>query len=124
MAEQWRNISGFGGYEVSDLGRVKSQYRNPCTGTVREIVLRPGANKSGHLFVYLGRGNKRYIHRLVLEAFVGPCPEGGEALHGPDHTPANCALTNLKWGTRQQNVRDMWERGTANLQTRRAACQI
>jgi hypothetical protein len=52
------------------------------------------------------------IHRLVLEAFVGPCPEGMECRHHPDRDPANNRLENLRWGTRTENVADMKRDGT------------
>ena len=46
------------------------------------------------------------VHVLVLEAFVGPRPEGMWALHGPlryaDGTPDN-RLSNLEWGTPSKN---------------------
>jgi hypothetical protein len=52
--------------------------------------------------VSIGRGTTRYVHGLVLEAFVGPRPDGMEALHADDNT-ANNALSNLSWGTREAN---------------------
>lgn len=110
MKEHWRDVVGFEGrYKVSDLGHVLSRYTNPLTGNRKTIILKSAPNASGHMFVYLGRGNKRYVHRLVLEAFVGPCPPGQECLHGPDHDPANNRLKNLRWGTRSQNMYDRWE---------------
>jgi hypothetical protein len=52
------------------------------------------------------------VHRLILEAFVGPCPEGHEARHFPDGNRANNAISNLSWGTRSQNFMDKWPQGT------------
>ncbi len=46
------------------------------------------------------------VHRLVLLAFVGPRPDGMECLHGPDPTKSNNAITNIRWGTRQENERE------------------
>ena len=42
------------------------------------------------------------IHRLVLEAFVGPCPEGKECNH-KNHERDDNELTNLEWVTRSEN---------------------
>lgn len=39
---------------------------------------------------------------MVLEAFVGPCPPGEEACHGPAGQ-SNDSLANLSWGTRSKN---------------------
>jgi hypothetical protein len=55
---------------------------------------------------------KRYIHRLVLEAVVGPCPEGMEARHLNGNRHDNRS-TNLTWGTKSQNECDKAKHGTA-----------
>jgi hypothetical protein len=51
------------------------------------------------------------VHRLVLEAFVSPCPPGMECRH-LDGNPSNPRLDNLKWGTRAENVADTAKHGT------------
>lgn len=58
------------------------------------------------------RARRRYIHRLVLEVFVGPCPEGMVACHN-DGNPRNNALSNLRWDTREANMRDRDRHGTS-----------
>lgn len=118
--ERWLPIVGFEGlYEVSDHGRVRSLARTiTCavgtTVVVRRLagkLLKPGTVKSGHQLVVLGRGNSRLVHALVLAAFVGPKPPGLEALHR-DGKPARNVLSNLRWGTRSENVRDSVRHGT------------
>lgn len=52
----------------------------------------------------------KYIHRLVLEAFVGPCPDGMEALHS-DGNKTNNNVDNLRWGTPSENNRDIVKHG-------------
>lgn len=123
--ERWLPVVGFeGSYEVSDLGRVRSLDRlcpyervDQYSGRVIKVhrrrrgqLLRPGRKSSGHLSVALGRGGSRDVHRLVLEAFVGPCPDGQEALHEDDNPDRNC-LTNLRWGTRSENLKDAIRNG-------------
>jgi len=54
--------------------------------------------------VAIGRGNSRLVHQLVLEAFKGPCPPGMECLH-KNHTPGDNKLSNLKYGTRSENIK-------------------
>lgn len=44
------------------------------------------------------------VHTLVMLAFKGPCPANMEILH-MDHNPANNVLTNLKYGTRSENLK-------------------
>ena len=115
--EIWKPIAGYEGlYEVSSNGRIKSLKRNVPAGpgkigfwTVNERILRPRVQRSGHLVVVLSRKNQiqsRLVHQLVLEAFVGPRPDGMECCHG-DATPGNNKVENLRWGTRLENARDM-----------------
>ncbi|MDE2095631.1 MAG: HNH endonuclease [Patescibacteria group bacterium] len=60
-----------------------------------------------------GSGNKKYslVHRLVLEAFIGPCPPGMECRHLNGNRSDN-RLENLCWGTRIENVEDKRKHGT------------
>jgi hypothetical protein len=98
----WRVVPSWPAYEVSERGDV----RRVRTGR----ILRGQANESGHRFFTPARSRKCFIHRAVLEAFVGPCPVGQEALHRDDN-PANNALANLHWGTRRENVADKRRNG-------------
>lgn len=121
MTEQWRPIPRYAGlYEVSDLGRVRGIDRvvirsngNPKTipGTLRTQSIR----KNGYASVTLSdHGKKRaeLVHRLVLEAFVGPAQDSEEACHG-DGDRSNNALTNLRWDTRSANHLDRRLHGTS-----------
>lgn len=78
-------------------------------------LLRPAPGTSGHLSVLLGRGNNVAVHTLVLTAFVGPRPEGREALHGDNGVHDN-SLDNLRWGTRSENILDDIRRGVRDQQ--------
>lgn len=63
---------------------------------------------NGRLRVRLVQNGKEYrvhVHQLVLENFIGPCPEGMECCHNDDN-PLNNKLDNLRWGTRQSNMVD------------------
>lgn len=104
--EQWRDVVGYEGlYKVSDLGKVFGRCK----------ILRPGTERSGHQYVILckyGTPNKTAkIHRLVLEAFVGPCPEKCECAHR-DGNPKNNKLSNLRWATPKENQADRIRHGT------------
>jgi hypothetical protein len=114
MSETWRDIPGWAGYyAVSDLGRVKSLARTIVirTGVTRdrkEEVRRPGVDSSGYLSVPLSRDGRKVqiaVHRLVLLAFVGPCPPGLEGCHGDGDKFNNC-VSNLRWDTHSANMVD------------------
>jgi HNH endonuclease len=93
-----------------------------CSGTIRKTkeqfrrgrILRPGPANSEHLTVVLGRGNTQSVHVLVLTAFVGPSPPGCEGLHGDDN-PTNNDISNLRWGTRSDNLHDAVRNGKRSL---------
>lgn len=114
-SEEWRPIAGEPHYEVSSLGRVRSATRQVWNYTKRGKILKPSPRRTGGRVTWyavnLGRGRMRRIHRLVLEAFVGPCPEGMMGCHR-DGDPANNALTNLRWDTAQGNQDDSVRHGT------------
>jgi hypothetical protein len=113
MTEQWKAVVGHAGYEVSDLGRVRSYRplsgRGPYVSVPRLLALRSvkgGKYQMVCLSVYGEvRTKVRPVHQLVLEAFVGPCPSGMEALHRDDNGTNN-VLDNLRWGTRAENIED------------------
>lgn len=117
MAVKWRDVVGYeGSYRVSSDGRVKSVARKRRNRFGWMVV--PGKElgwwMSGYKFVLLrdGRGGCKTIaaHRLVLEAFVGPSPEGMQCRH-LDGDSQNNHLSNLEWGTPQSNMDDRERHG-------------
>lgn len=118
--EVWMPIPGYEGcYSVSNLGRVYSHRRllNGPAGiqAYGGVLVTPRPVTKGYLQVTLsvnGKRTYRSVHRLVLLAFVGECPEGMEACHG-DGVPTNNQLANLRWDTRSNNQFDKVAHGTA-----------
>lgn len=127
--EIWKPVVGYEGiYEVSTLGRVYSikrqiTKRNGAVATVGGRILKGILGKSGHRSVTLARLNgettRKYVHRLVLETFVGPCPEGMEACHWND-IPDDNRLSNLRWASRTDNMYDRSRNGKDNNATKNA----
>lgn len=117
-----------GFYEVSDLGWVRSVDRvvirsNGAPQTVRGKVLSPWRGQTGRCVVNLSKGGPpkgHYIHRLVLEAFWGPCPDGHVACHYDDDS-SNNHLDNLRWDTRSGNEYDKVRNG-GHHQTNKTEC--
>lgn len=116
-----RDLPGFPGYRVDTLGQVwtnrylcRRQVPYDPTTPYRLRKLTPIV--SGHLQVAIQRNGREYnlnVHRLVLEAFVGPQPPGMECRH-LDGNPANNRIENLVWGTRKENFADRTRHGVDN----------
>lgn len=97
--EIWLPISGFDGYLISNLGRVFSRKTNR--------VLQPLNNGDGYLQVNLYKSDgvyRKYIHRLVLEAFCPIADNTLEANHINGSKEDN-RLANLSWVTSSENKR-------------------
>lgn len=129
MEEEWKPIPGYEGYyEVSSHGRVRSLDREVHTknGQARRRkgrLKKPSRRANGYPQTLLCREGKRknkYVHRLVLEGFVGPCPDGMECLH-IDGNKTNNHVDNLRWGTGSENTLDTVRHRTHN-NTRKAHC--
>lgn len=115
--ETWKPIPSCPGYEASDLGRIRSLPRvvkrkgakgQTCHGRIKTPVpvLRNGEVICVSIHVVVaGRKKNTSLGRLVLEAFVGPCPPGQECCHGPAGPEVN-TLDNLRWDTRKANSDD------------------
>jgi hypothetical protein len=69
------------------------------------------------------KSHTRYVHRLLLEGFIGPCPDGCEALHINGDRLDN-RLENLRWGTRKENVADAIRHGTATIGSKNAMAKL
>ena len=110
----WKVIPSWPAYEASTDGQI----RRHRTGKVLSPWTKKG--KMPYQLVHLsqdGKSRLSRVHRLVLEAFMGPCPEGYETLH-LDDDPRNNRLDNLRWGTRAENHSTINRRGQANSQAR------
>ena len=117
VTEVWKKIDGFPGYEVSNLGQVRSWRSRNGKGCSRTPHLLKQSPFQGRPYLRVGMighsGNLSHhrVHRLVLEAFVGSCPDGMEGCHN-DGDPTNNALTNLRWDTKASNFEDQVKHGT------------
>jgi hypothetical protein len=130
--EQWKEIPGFPGYEVSDHGRARSYWKHYGLGAKGgskcviepdpQRILKPIRNWQEYSFVGI---NKKMIKicRLVLIAFVGFCPHGHEICHNngirtDDH------LCNLRYDTPSNNQMDRRKHGTDNGGTRNGQSKL
>lgn len=119
MKEIWKDIPGYRGfYQASTFGRIRSVDRNitqigrggkPFTRLIKGRILKPGRyNKRGHLSVVLGRGtNGIQVHYLVAVTFLGSRPNNDDIRH-IDGDPQNNRVDNLAYGTRTDNILDVY----------------
>ena len=104
-------ISGFPDYLACEDGSVWSKNpgrwrRRPVPW--RRLIASPG--RKGYRYVRLA-GHTRKVHRVILEAFVGPCPPGMECRH-LDGDVSNNRLGNICWGSCRENTEDKRRHGT------------
>ena len=97
-----RPIPTYPAYAITAWGRVWSTRTSMWLTAYRKDL--------GYDIVTLSKGIggkqvQKRVNRLVLEAWVGPCPEGMEACHN-DGNRRNNALSNLRWDTHAANMRD------------------
>lgn len=112
--ERWKDVVGYEGvYQVSDMGGVKRMAGYSC---IVGRILKHIVDSTGYPKVFLSVNGKQkyvYVHRLVLEAFVGLRPSGLECCHN-DGNKLNPKLDNLRWDTRSANQLDSVKHGTKN----------
>jgi len=107
--EIWKNISVNSSYKISSYGKVIRVWKN---GKQKELKL--FFNHKGYLRATImvnGKSKQFFVHRLVLEAFVGPCPKGFQTGH-LDGKKDNNNINNLKWVSPKENQEHKKMHGT------------
>ncbi len=108
--EIWKDIPTFGGYQISNLGNVKSlsrEYLNKGKYPTisKEKILKPQMDNSGYYKVKLSRNGivkTMSIHVIMAMAFKGHIPCGNKVV--VDH------INNIKTDNRIENLQSITQR--------------
>lgn len=121
---EWRRIPSAPDYEVSALGEVRRAVPDACRRRLRTLRIQIGAAGRCQVSICVDRKPKtRCVHRLVAEAFIGPCPPGMMALHR-DGDHLNNRWQNLYYGTAADNAADARRHGTFVLGERNGMAKL
>jgi len=111
--ENWKDIPGYEGYQISDTGKVKSLEKVFFSGVNHalkkvypEKIMKIHLDHNQHERITLyknGKGKTFFIHRLVYETFVGEIGEGYE-IHHIDFNKSNNHTSNLRRMTCKEHM--------------------
>ena len=102
--EEWKSITGFSNYIISNNGKIKSINYNK-TGKSKELI--PHKLSNGYLGVTLYDDTKKphmlLIHRLVAITFI-PNPNNYKIINHIDENRNNNFVDNLEWCDYKYNL--------------------
>ena len=102
-----KQVPGYPQYGITRDGRVWSFRREKWLVSHR-------TSNGKYLMVKLGTARHALVHRLVLETFVGSCPDGMQCCHNDGNSLSN-RIENLRWDTHANNAKDSVKHGTCSL---------
>lgn len=116
--EMWAAIPGYDGYQVSDQGNIRSILKKGNHKSKKGSdwrLLKPQIRKDNRRTISIatkGVYRHHFIYKLIMLAFLGPCPDGMEIAH----LNGNCSddrFVNLKYCTHKENESHKHMHGTS-----------
>lgn len=119
MLEMWLPVVSFYGYEVSNIGNVRSIDRiaissNGRSKSIKGVALKPN-ERGDYLAVTIfqrGKRIKKSVQELVCHAFIGPKPSVTMQICHNDGDSHNNRSENLRYDTQSGNFADKVTHGT------------
>lgn len=99
--EIWKIVENFNMYEISNLGRLRKNYKK---GTTK--ILKPDVINGGYLRYTLSKDGKTYrfiAHRMVATHFIQN-PNNYPDINHIDNDRTNNKVENLEWCTPKMNA--------------------
>lgn len=131
MEVLYKDIPGYEGYRAGtdgsiwscwERGKGKETSKWKIGGLWKRLLL--GKDSDGYLQVKFAKERKtKKVHKLVLELFLGSCPEGYQACHKNGNRADN-RVENLRWGTAKSNQEDRLLHGTSNFGSRNGNAKL
>ncbi len=122
VVEVWKQVDGHPDYEVSNLGRVRSNKK------ATPLIMRTRTDRYGHHKLELD-GKTRKVHQLVAYAFIPMhnqhestceqkkgyavclCPPVPQCIRHLSDDKNDNSVSNLAWGTYSENLTDAYVNG-------------
>lgn len=108
-----KEVPGFPRYIINELGEVFIYLLTRICKKDLWRKIKRGYKKDYIRIILTNEGITRatYVHILIAENFIGPCPQGMEVCHNNSDIRDN-RKTNLRWDTHKNNMADKIENGT------------
>ena len=114
--EEWRPVVGYEfEFSVSSNGRIRREsgrFPSAIGRIIKGTKHRVKQDKPNNHYIRVSfrRWHRRFMHVVVAEAFIGPCPFGKSINHKNGNKMDN-RIENLEYITFSENVAHAWRTG-------------